>query len=395
MQTRKITHPITLIFIAATAGAAGIHYYLTQQHIQIKYGFGEGSSVCNISDFFNCNTSIVSSYSEIFGIPLAIFGLFTNLVILYFTLKSLVQSSEEKQQNSASVALTFSGVAAVASLVMAGISLLVLKSLCPFCTAAYILSFITLGTCFSLFKPTLKGLDFTRSLRSLLLASVFVAVGSFAYGKINLQKYTSKEIQELSQLKLDQWKKEAASTIDIVEPLTFGPDAAKMKIVEYADFLCPHCKVAYNKLHTLAKTNTDIQIIFQSFPLDGCSGPAENPGLRCQLAMAAYCSQQIAGKGWRAHEYIFGSQEEIAESGSITSTIEKLSSSIGIDTAKIESCMKDTKTLDVVKKQVEGGKKVGVEGTPTLFINNKRFMGAPHLPLLIDIYKNISGEKSN
>lgn len=388
MQTRKITSPLSLIFILSTLAAMGIHYYLIGQHIDLKYGLGETSSMCNVSAFFNCDNSIISPYSEIFGIPLAIFGFFTSLIILFYGVKALLFTQSENRSASASVALTFSGVSAVASVIMALISLFVLKSLCPFCTVAYVLSFITLGSALTLLKPLrpeIKG----RALKSLAVAAVVILVGSVAVGKMKTQPFNNSEIQEIISLSIQKWKNETPTPVDLVEPLKYGPDMAKMKIVEFADFLCPHCRVAYNKLHTLAKTQGDIQVIFQPFPLDGCAGSAENPGLRCQLAMTAHCSEQVAKKGWESHEYLFRHQQEIAENGSITSAIEKLSQAIGADKAQLEACVNDAKTLDIVKRQLEVGKKLGIQGTPTVYINDKKFQGPLHLPLLIDLYKNI------
>jgi len=387
MRTVKITSPLSLVFIISTLAGCAVHFYLAQQHIVMKYTMEEGSALCNMSDFLSCGPAIVSSYSELFGIPLAFFGFFTNLLILYFTLKVLVFGEVENAHRSAGVAMSFATFSFLVSIVMAGISLFMLKSLCPFCTAAYIFSFITLATCYVITKPVCKGAS-SDVLKPLVLAFAFMGIASVASAKVVMNKYTSKDIREFSQLRIQQWDAESPKTIDPVEPLKLGPDSAKMKIVEYADFLCPHCKTAYGKLHTFAKAHPDVQILFQSFPLDGCSGSAENPGLRCQLAMAAFCAQK-ENKGWDAHAHFFGNQQSIGESGDIKPAIDGLVAKAGLDAAKLDACMKDADTLDKVKKQLELGKSLGVQGTPTLFINNKAFVGGPHLPTLQEIHQKL------
>ncbi len=383
MQTRKITSPASLTFLLSSLASIGIHYYLTNQHINLKYGLGETSAICNISDKFSCDTAIISSYSEVFGIPLSIFGMFLNMVILFYGVKALLFA---EPKNNASTTLTFTVLSAVGSVIMALISVAVLKSLCPFCTMAYVLSFVMLAAGLKIFKPLIT--DWNGFIKPFAIASVFVLVGSFVYSKMVLQDFNSKEVRELLALQMSEWEKAPATPPEVTEPLKYGPDLAKMKIVEYADFLCPHCRVAYNKLHTFAKTHPQAQVIFQPFPLDGCSGTPENPGLRCQLAMAAHCSAK-QNKGWEAHEYLFHHQEQIASHGSITETVAQLSAATQINKEQLEACVKDVATLEVIKKQLEGGKKLGIEGTPSIYINDKKFRGAMHLPLLTDIYNKL------
>jgi len=396
MQTRKITHPLSLIFLLSAIASVGVHYYLTNQHIDLKYGIGEGSPICNISERLSCSTAIISQYSEFFGIPIAIFGMFLNMVIFFYGAKALIFKNNSTPKN-ASVTLTFAGISVAASLVMAFISLFLLKSLCPFCMMTYALSLILLGTSYLLMKPLVKTL--TPQLGSqFLIAGLFVVFGSFAYSSILLKDFNSKEVKELFSLQISEWQNASPTPPDVIEPLKYGPDMAKMKIVEYADFLCPHCRVAYGKLHSFAKANNNVngmvqgnggvQIIFQPFPLDGCAGPAENPGLRCQLAMTAYCAEK-QNKGWDAHEYIFHNQATIAENGSITATIEGLSTATGTNKEALTACIHEATTLEVIKKQMENGKKLGIEGTPTIYINDKKFRGAMHLPLLTEIYNKL------
>jgi protein-disulfide isomerase/uncharacterized membrane protein len=385
MQTRKITSPLSLIFLLSTLAGMAIHFYLTNQHIDLKYGIGEGSAMCNMSEYFSCGTAIVSKYSELFGIPLAVFGLFTNMAILFFGLKVLLFKGASTK-SSATTVLALSVFSVLASFVMAGISFFVLKSLCPFCTMAYVCSIITLATAYAITKPVLGKL--AGEWKALLIAGTFILVGSFAYGQISLSEFNKKDVKEFLSLQLAEWDKTPVTPPELVEPLKYGPDLAKMKIIEYADFLCPHCRVAYGKLHTFAKANPGVQILFQPFPLDGCSGPDDNPGLRCQLAMAAYCAEKQS-KGWPAQEYLFHHQEQIAENGSITWAIENMSTNIKADRAQIDACMKESGTLATIKKQMEGGKKLGIEGTPTIYVNDRKFRGAMHLPLLIDLYNKI------
>lgn len=384
----KISDPSSILLILSTLGSFGIHFYLTQQHILTKYTPLESGALCNISDFLNCGTSIISPYSEIAGIPLAIFGALMNLLIFFFAIKVLLAPYSSRAENNASVALTLSIISAITSVIMACISLFILKSLCPFCTAAYVLSFITLITCYRVIDHvSVRGFN-TAALKPLAMALLFLGVASFATGKVILRKFTSPDMQEISQLIIERWSASPVQEIAPVEPLKFGPDNAKMTIIEYSDFLCPHCKMAYPKLHTFAKAKGDVQVIFQSYPLDGCDGPTESPGYRCQLAMASYCAQK-SGKGWEAQDIIFKNQEDLADTSDISVAIGKISAGTGLSQESLQACLKEATTYETIKKQLELGKSLGIEGTPTLFINNKKFGAGVQIPILDAIHSKL------
>lgn len=387
MDSSKITSRSSALTLVSALAAVGVHLYLTQQHIITKYTLAEGSQLCNINSFLNCSTSIVSSFSEVMGTPLSIFGLITQLLILFFFTKAFLTDDSQEKQSSLTVAFLLAVFSVIASLVMGAISIFIVGSLCPFCTVAYALSILTLlGTWFSVRKKGISSMPVV--FKPLLVAAVILGAGGWATGAITLQKYRHKDFNQMTQLRIQNWLSQSEKTIALVAPQKFGPDSAKMKIVEFADFLCSHCKMAFPKLHTFAKAQGDVQILFQSWPLDGCAGTAENPGRRCELAKISYCAN-LQDKGNEAQEYIFAMQEILAGLPDLKTEIAIMNQKLSLDETKIQSCLADPKTLADIKAQIELGKSLGIKGTPTLFINNKLFQGGPHIPTLQEIYKKI------
>lgn len=391
MDSSKITSRSSILTFVSSLAAIGVHFYLTQQHIITKYTMGESSPLCNINSFFNCGTSIVSSFSEFLGTPLSIFGIVTQLLILFFFTKVFLSDSTEERQKNLTIAFALAVFSLGASLVMGGISVFILGSICPFCTVAYVLSALTLIGLWSFGAPRSLQIS-AATVKSLSVALVILVAGGWATGQVTLNKYKHKDFDQMTQLRIQTWLSQTEKKIDLVAPQKFGPDNASMKIVEFADFLCSHCKMAFPKLHTFAKAQGDVQILFQNWPLDGCSGSVENPGRRCDLAKLSQCADQ-QGKGNEAQEYIFAMQEIFAELSDLKPEILVMSQKLSLDNIKITSCMADPKTLSDVKAQVELGKTLGLEGTPTMFINNKLFQGGAHIPTLQEIYKKIQAEK--
>lgn len=88
-----------------------------------------------------------------------------------------------------------------------------------------------------------------------------------------------------------------------------------MTIVEFADYLCPHCKVAATSLHNFIKQHPDVLLIFKPFPLDGKSNAAlaehKGNGIRCLLPKITFCMEQLEQKGWQAHEHFLSIKKSI------------------------------------------------------------------------------------
>ncbi len=387
MDSSKITQKTSLLTIISLLASLGVHLYLIQQHILTKYTMGEASSLCNINSFLNCGSSIASSYSEFLGTPLSLFAIVTQLLILFFYVKIFLSDSVQEHKKNQSLALCLATFSFAASLVMGAISLVVLKSLCPFCTVAYALSLITL---FGTWKTsnTNKMPDFVAILKPLVLSGVLIVAVGWASGKVFLRKYKHPDFDQITMLQIQKWASQPEQSIALVAPQKFGPDSAKMKIIEFADFLCPHCKFAYAKLHTFAKANGDVQIIFQTWPLDACAPVGDTVGRRCELAKISYCANQ-QGLGDEAQGYIFAMQEILSGLPDLKPEIQVMSQKLSLNSENMLSCLENPQTLVDVKAQVELGKSLGIEGTPTIFINNKLFPGGAHIPALQEVYNKI------
>jgi protein-disulfide isomerase len=349
------------------------------EHIKAKYTADPASKLCHISDYFNCGASISSRFSEVFGSPLAAFGIITQLVIIFFALKALLLDKPQTRSSSAAVSLGVIFFSALMSLIMASISLFIVKSLCPFCTGAYVLSFVALISGWVLFKPMIHSWS-ADVLKKLFLSGVVIVAAGFVTGKIIVNRYYDKDTQDLMGALIQDWKDQPVKDVSkVVAPIKIGPDSAKMKIVEFADFLCGHCKAAYPKIHTFMQTNKDVQLIFQTWPLDGCKG--STPGRPCQLAIASYCAN-LQSKGAEGMEYLFDSQQVFYETTDLEKELQLMADFTKMDGKTFLACFKDPNSLEMVKKQVEVGTALELKGTPSIFINNKFYQGAPEPAVL-------------
>jgi protein-disulfide isomerase len=155
-----------------------------------------------------------------------------------------------------------------------------------------------------------------------------------------------------------------------------GNAAAAVTIVEFSDFQCPYCaRAAATMDQVLAKHGTDVKFVFKHFPLN--FHPWAKPA-----AIAANCAaKQKPEAFWRLHDGYFKHQRELTPENVLTQSKTYLEGS-GIDLAAWSTCAEDTAseahkaavaTVDADVALAEG---LGVQGTPSFFVNGRPLDGA-------------------
>ncbi len=140
-----------------------------------------------------------------------------------------------------------------------------------------------------------------------------------------------------------------------------GNAKAKIVMVEYGDYQCPHCGYAHPLIKRLLKQfGQEILFIFRNFPLQEMHPQAM---ISAQSAEAADKQQKF----WEMHDMIYENQDIL----SVNSLLD-FAKQIDLD---LEKFSKDWKTKSVITKiesDFDGGIRSGVNGTPTFFINGNR-----------------------
>ena len=122
-----------IVLIVLTLLTTGVTIYLTKHFFDVRFPTGlGGASLCDINSFLNCDAATHSNISNIFGVPIAVFGLLISIFVLSnYIFKSL--KIEGSLYNILAANL-------VGCIILFIYSIVVLGSLCPFCTVYYILS---------------------------------------------------------------------------------------------------------------------------------------------------------------------------------------------------------------------------------------------------------------
>ena len=163
-----------------------------------------------------------------------------------------------------------------------------------------------------------------------------------------------------------------------VQPATpgfpYANDGAKVLIVEFADFQCPHCRQMYLPYKPildryLAEHPNDVKFIFKTWPINSncnASVPGVNFVASCD-ASAAYVMARAAGTAEKLKDWFFVHQDELSPA-----TVRRVASEVGKITdfdAQYPTAIKE------VKADAAVGSTLGVNSTPAFFVNGKRIPG--------------------
>ena len=361
------------IILICSIISSGIHLYLSSRAQSISAGQINESSICHINDRLNCDVALASDYSQFAGLHLSDMGFATNFIIalLAFT---LISGLVEQAPRIILALLGLSGLSVLASLVMILLSGLFLKVFCPFCLILYLLSFVIMISMWPAFKKkfllsAIKTLNF-RFLSGLLLAWVITGILSHLIF-INLSNTaSSKQVVHVNFL---DWLSAPIKNTSKTPLLKYGKKTEtnnSIRVTEFADFLCPHCKNSYYTLKLLKSSQPNIYVEYYSFPLDQCQGN----GVSCALTRGVYCSERQQ-QGWNMHHLVFDNQKKfipLSDQDKAIETLKQISLHLPIQWLEWKNCIQSTAAMNIQEEQLQAGKHMNITGTPTVLINGKK-----------------------
>jgi len=196
-----------------------------------------------------------------------------------------------------------------------------------------------------------------ETVSTVLLTVPAVAVaGVYIYGQLAGGPGTRAEVVEDSEV--ENWQEDTTLGIRI------GPADARMVVTEFMDFTCPFCAMVVPAVDSLlSQYPADVAVVFQHFPL---GRPLSLPS-----AVAIECAER-QGKFRPMYQLLFAQQESLGSKDWVTFAEEA-----GVpDLEAFEACV--NQPVDSFTR-IDAGRDLGlrrnINGTPTLFVNGRRFGG--------------------
>lgn len=387
----KIPAHKSLWTTAVVAGITGIatSIYSIKHHMELKLQ-GHTEAACNINSLINCDAVAASKYSEILGTPLGVWGLgyFFAMTVLAGTVLAGHKSAREHEPSWILLSL----VGLLGSIGLGVISLGIIGKVCLVCIIIYGVSILQAVLAWFAWKAGRNvsagsSLDFTmKTLASgISTAAIAAAVAVIGFNLIKPASQLPKELQDLPGKHdgLGQLPVFSPNAVDIPihksaysglgEDYRKGPDDAKIVIVEFADYMCPACGQAATVIEDLHKQlGQRALIVFKNYPLSSECNSAVQSNMHpysCQIAKLARCAGRY-GKFWDYHLKAF-QEQSLASSDKAR----EWGKSVGLSDDQMKECLASPDILAKIREDVELGNKTGVNSTPTIFINGRKYLG--------------------
>lgn len=187
-----------------------------------------------------------------------------------------------------------------------------------------------------------------------------------------IQALIQRDVQEKQLKMLNEIKEKGQFKLTLPKPVAphaelavdgFPRKGAKnpsVVIVEFADYQCPHCKEAAGVLSKMVERfPDDLAIIYVDFPIN-------RSGISRTVAEGAVCAAE-QGKFWDYHDQAFVEQNTLDNGSPI-----RIAEGIGLDGELFQNCMTSTQPAQHVNRGEREATRLGINSTPTLFLNGRR-----------------------
>jgi protein-disulfide isomerase/uncharacterized membrane protein len=368
--SRTLLMAFAVIGIGAASASSYVHYRLLTDP-----GY---SSFCDVSATVNCTQAYLSQYGSLWGVPVALYGVFFFALILLLAGVGGRTSAPARDAIPAYVfAASTVGLAFI--LYLGWASYVQLQTFCLLCAVTYvsvIAIFIVSGGATS-FPMTTLPRRMPRDARALasspialVLALLFVfgagsAIASFPAEPA--QPPAAKPITPLNAQQRADLAKWWALQPEIETKIP--SDGAKVVVAIFSDYQCPHCRAAHEQYRPLVakySAHHDVRFVLKHFPLEGeCNAHAPNGGhhAACEAAAAVVLAKKT-GKASQMEEWLFANQDKLTPSG-VRVAAKDIGGIADFNGGYAEA-------LKEVRADADLGGLLGVGSTPTLFLNNRK-----------------------
>ena len=151
-----------------------------------------------------------------------------------------------------------------------------------------------------------------------------------------------------------------------------GGENAACTLLEYGDYQCPSCQHAFTVVRRVQKHFGErLRFVFRNFPLE--QHPMAEPAAEAAEFAAAH------GKFWEMHDALYEDQDKLGEK-----LFEQLAKRLGLDGKALQAALSQRKYGRHIEADLQSGEESGVQGTPTFYLNGKRWDGDTDAPALIE-----------
>ena len=362
-----------IIGLALTIELAIIYYNANY----VQYGL---SSFCSINNLIDCDGAAKSNMAQFLGIPLAYWGMFFYLIILFLTFVDRLKQKAYLQflnvfKNPMAYIGMLGTIAFLISMGLAGISYFYIKKICILCVVTYIIDFIiALIATDGMFKNIVKAFkttffDFIEGAKkytktALVLMLLFICFLTYSSLTLNFVPHikAKNDIMEYRKIKYNPYR---------VNGNILGAKDADVVIKVYSDFVCPLCYIQNIMLHKAVQEYKNIRVEHVNYPFDKeCNSSLDyniHPGA-CYMSKAAIA----AGKQnnyWGMSSLLYENRPRN------TKKLKNIVEQAGLDYEQFKKDFISEETQKELMSDVNNAIQLNLDSTPTIYVNDEMVVG--------------------
>jgi uncharacterized membrane protein/protein-disulfide isomerase len=378
----KHSRPLLMAFatlaLGASMAALYVHYRLIADPTY--------QSFCDVSETVSCEAVYRSSYGTMAGVPVAAGGAIWSALVLILAAYGMRLPKSETAKRAASYVFLLS-IAGLASTFYFGYaSFVVLQKTCPLCVAVYVAAIgifavssavapsgfgalKTLGSDVGglLASPSALGLAGAWLVGSLALVGLFPREPiAEAAGASSAQSAQAAPVETLEAAALADWHKWLDTQPKQAAMAPSGD--VKVRVVKFNDYQCPACRMTYIAYRDIFKKyEASHPGVFtyetKDFPLESECGFGGVHASACEAAVAVRLAR-AKGKAAELEAWLFDRQESMNRD-LVKQGLEQIAQVTNFDAEY-------AKVLEEVRADARLGQQLGVQGTPSFFVNGIR-----------------------
>jgi len=362
---------LAIIGLLASIYLAISHY---RNYTDVAY-----SSFCAISKSINCDTVSQSSWSILFGLPLALWGILAYTIT--FIISLLAQKNTLERRYLWELLFSISFLFTIADIYFGYIASIKIKSYCIVCLLTYGVSMGLLLITYIVRKrfnvhPLSSGMRgsivFLKQNKRYLFI-LLTCLLTFVVVRLTIPTYWIYQYPELSKNTATGLTAEGNPWIGAVNP--------DVTINEFTDYQCFECSKAHLMLRILVDKFPDrVRLVHHHYPMDEKYNTVlvkepfhTGSGELALLAIAA--AKQ--GKFWQTNDALYG----IGRQGLLEINTAKFTKKLDLEMTKLKKDMYSEDALKKLESDIRTGLKKGIPGTPSFIINGVVYVG--HIPLKV------------
>ncbi len=338
------------------------------------------ASFCSINDFIDCDGVAKTTHSQVLGIPLAYWGIFFYVVVLFLTVVNKLKNIKflkflEVFKDPKAYITVLASIAFLCSMGLAGLSLFKIKKLCILCVITYFIDLaIALVASNGMFKNIVQSFKTTfvdfiagaKKYTKTFIVLVLLTVSFLAYSRItyNFVPHIKKhqDILKYRKIKHNPYR---------VKGNILGNEKGNVVIELYSDYVCPLCYIQNIMLHQAAKEFTNIRINHHNFPFDKECNPYIQVNMHphaCFMSKAAIAARN-QGNYWEMSSLLYEKQP------TKINDVLKLVEEAGLDKDKFMQDFDTQAARDEIARELEEAQRLELDSTPTMIINGEKIVG--------------------